>query len=309
MELMDMAWHRVSRDVYTVETGPQGCEQHIQTYIIVGPERRTIIIDPGPRTSAERILDTIPEMGFSPKDVEAIILTHVHLDHGGGAAALAKMLGGRVPIMVHPVGYRHVIDPSRLWQASRELLGDVAELYGKPDDAYGLDVRELQDSSTQVLGGVRLKIIYTPGHASHHLSIYAEELGMLFVGDAAGIYIVDEDLLYPTTPPPFRYQQYLSSLEKLQGLEPEVVAFPHEGARFGHSILARARRQIVEWFELVSRGSEGVEDMLKVEAGLRKHLEGGRSDMCKKVENRLLELTLKGLREEATRPSSDQSRT
>jgi len=302
-----MAWHRVSREVYTIETGPPGCEQHIQTYIIVGPERRATIIDPGPRSSVERLLGTMAEMGLSRSDVEALILTHVHLDHGGGAAALARALGGRVPIMVHPVGYRHVVDPSRLWQASRELLGDVAELYGRPEDASGLDVRELQDFSTLVLGGFKLKIIHTPGHASHHLSIYAEDLGMLFVGDAAGIYIVEEDLLYPTTPPPFRYQQYLSSLEKLEGLEPDAIAFPHEGVRVGRSILARARRQIVEWFELVSRGAEGLEDILKVEAGLKRHLEGGRSDACRRVESRLLELTLRGLREEAARLANQGS--
>jgi len=296
-------WHRVSRDIYAIETGPPGCEQHIQTYIVVSPERRVVIIDPGPRSSVERLLSSIVEMGFSQGDIEAVILTHVHLDHGGGAAALAKMLGGRIPIMVHPMGYRHVVDPSRLWQASRELLGDIGELYGRPEEASGLDVRELQDSSTLALGGTRFRVIHTPGHASHHLSIYAEDLGTLFVGDAAGIYIVEEDLLYPTTSPPFRYQHYLSSLERLISLEPDAIAFPHEGVRVGHSILARARRQIVEWFELVSRGSESVEDILKVEASLKRHLEGGRSDVCKRVENKLLELTLRGLMEEAARLS------
>ncbi len=296
-----MTWHRITRDIYSIETGPSGCEQHIQTYIIVDPERRVAVIDPGPRCSAERLFNGIIELGFAPGDIEAILLTHVHLDHGGGATSLARMLGGRAPIMVHPVGYKHVIDPSRLWQASRELLGDVGDIYGKPEDASGLDVRELQDLSEVSIGRLRLKIIHTPGHASHHLSIYSEDLGVLFVGDAAGIYIVAEDLLYPTTPPPFRYQLYLSSLEKLISIKPEMVAFPHEGVRIGHDILERAKRQIVEWFELTSRGIESPEDIMSVEPTLKRHMEIRESEVCRKIENRLLELSLRGLREEVAR--------
>jgi|GEM_PF-78493 hydroxyacylglutathione hydrolase len=302
-----LVWHRVARDIYSIETGPSGCEHHIQTYVIVDPERRVAIIDPGPRSSAEKLLNNLVELGFTARDVELILLTHIHLDHGGGAASLARMLGGKTPIMVHPIGHKHVVDPSRLWQSSRELLGEVGDIYGRPENASDLDVRELQDSSAVSLGRIGLRIIYTPGHASHHLSIYAEDLGALFVGDAAGIYIVGEDLLYPTTPPPFRYQHYLSSLEKLLSLKPDIVAFSHEGARIGYSILERAKKQIIEWFELVSRGNEALDDIVRVEPQLRRYLEAMKSEVCRKIVSRLLDLSLKGLREEATRIQTQET--
>ncbi|MEM0472920.1 MAG: MBL fold metallo-hydrolase [Sulfolobales archaeon] len=299
-----MSWHRISRDVYSIEVGPQGCESYIQSYIVIGPEQGVAIIDPGPRNSAERLLNGLRELGIDFRNVKHIILTHIHLDHGGGAATVAKRIGNAT-VYVHPVGYRHVIDPSKLWAASREVLGRVAEIYGEPEKGEGIMVRELHDGSEILLDGVRLKVIHTPGHASHHLSIYSEDLDTLFAGDAAGIYVPPEDLIYPTTPPPFRYQQYLESLDKMIQIKPEAVAFPHMGVRIGSSILEKARSQIIAWFELALRGAESLDEILKIEANLKKYLEkGGRSDMCREVEGKNLEITIKGLREEALRISS-----
>jgi len=297
-----LAWHRIARNIYSIETGPDGCDEHIQTYVVASPEQRLAVIDPGPRSSSGKLLRGLEELGFSLGQVSYILLTHVHLDHAGGAATISRVSGGRIPILVHPVGRKHVIDPSRLWEASRELLGEVGEIYGRPDSAPDLDVREAQDLCSLNLDGLIFRIVHTPGHASHHLSIYMEHEGVLFVGDAAGIYIVNEDLLYPTTPPPFRYREYLESLERISRLEPGVIAYPHEGARLGSSIIEKARRQIIEWFEIASRGGEALEEILKIESSLRKHLDRkDRGDMCKKIERKLLELSLRGIREEVER--------
>lgn len=298
-----MTWHRIARDVYSVEVGPRGCEGYIQSYIVIGPEQGVAIIDPGPRNSAETLLDGLKELGIDLKNIRHIILTHIHLDHGGAAATIAKRIGS-APVHVHPVGYKHIIDPSRLWAASREALGRVAEIYGEPERGDDITVRELQDGSEVLLDGMRLKVIHTPGHASHHLSIYSEDLGILFVGDSAGIYVPSEDILYPTTPPPFRYHQYLESLDKMIRVEPDAVAFPHMGVRIGSNILEKARSQILAWFELALRGAEGLEEILKIETSLKRYLEkGGRSDMCREIEGKNLEITVKGLREEALRIS------
>ncbi|HWQ17695.1 MAG TPA: MBL fold metallo-hydrolase [Sulfolobales archaeon] len=300
-----MSWHRISKDVYSIEVGPQGCEGYIQSYIIIGPEQGVAIIDPGPRNSAEALLNGLRELGIDFKNVRHIILTHVHLDHGGGAATVAKRIGGAA-VYVHPIGYRHVIDPGRLWAAAREALGRVAEIYGEPERGEDIVVRELQDGSEIVLDGMRLKVIHTPGHASHHLSIYSEDLGVLFVGDAAGVYVPPEDLIYPTTPPPFRYQQYLESLGKMIQIKPEAVAFPHMGVRIGSSVLERARSQITAWFELALRGAESLDEILKIEANLKRYLERSRkSDVCREVEGKNLENTVRGLIEEALRISSN----
>lgn len=302
-----MVWHRIARDIYSIEVGPGGCEEYIQSYIIIGPEQGVAIIDTGPRSSAERLIDGLRELGVAFKDIKYILLTHVHLDHCGSAVTVARRIGG-TPVYVHPVGYRHVIDPSRLWIASREVLGHVAEIYGEPERGEGLNVKELQDGSEILLDGIRLKVIHTPGHASHHLSIYSEDLEILFIGDAAGIYIPSEDLLHPTTPPPFRYQQYLESLEKMIKIKPEAVAFPHMGVRLGSDILERARMQIVKWFELILRGAESLDEILKIEASLRRYIEKSEmSDTCKQIEEKNLEATVRGLREEALRISSSSS--
>lgn len=289
--------NRVLRNVYSVETGPEGCGEYVQTYVVLGSNGGAAVIDPGPRGSLNTLLEGLESLGVL-KSVGLVVLTHIHLDHAGSATALARKLGAR--ILVHPLGVRHLRDPERLWTASREVLGEVAEIYGKPDPGESLLIEELPDRSVFKLDEISFTTIHTPGHASHHLSLYSEDLGILFVGDAAGIYIVERDLLHPTCPPPFRYEDYVRSLDKLISSSPEAVAFPHMGVRIGAGILEKARSQIELWKELISRGEESLEEILRIEADLKSYVNDLKG-VCGKIERKNLELTIAGVRDEIQR--------
>ncbi len=118
-------------------------------------DAKAAIIDPGMAKGAEIILEGIDR----DWNVEYICPTHVHLDHGGGAAKLAKTLDAK--IFVHPKGVKHVVNPERLWEASKAVLGEVADIYGKPESVEEDGVVAVEDGEEFELGEEILKVFFT----------------------------------------------------------------------------------------------------------------------------------------------------
>ncbi|ACB39560.1 MBL fold metallo-hydrolase [Pyrobaculum neutrophilum] len=202
-----------------------GGEPIVATYVFeVGGMR--IAVDPGPASTLGSL------------EVDAVLCTHIHLDHCGSAGHLGK------PAYVHERYVRHLVDPARLYEASLATLGVYAEVFGRP-----LPARE----AVGVPDGARLfdavDVFHTPGHAPHHVMYYYRDEKVLFVGDGAGVYIPELDVVIPTTPPPFRLQQYLESLSRVRGLDVDLLCFPHFACTRRVEILDVHREQIVGWVE------------------------------------------------------------
>jgi hydroxyacylglutathione hydrolase len=240
-------YRKLNNDFYVIYTGPEPVKDHINTYLLLSSKRKALIIDPGPRNSAERIYGVLRELGLE-KALEFIIVTHVHLDHAGAATKLSKLTGAA--IVVHPKGVPHIRDPTNIWEAARRLQGEVAEIYGRPDNGEDVEILEAQDLQNLSLDDIELRFLHTPGHASHHIVINWLSRSMLFTGDAAGTYIPELDVILPGTPPPFRYEPYMESLKKMIEESPKIIAYAHRGVRSnGVEALVLHYRQMETWFK------------------------------------------------------------
>ena len=234
----------------------------ITSYIVEGG-KAVAVIDPGPANTTANIARHLIASGF--KNVE-IILTHIHLDHASGAGLLARVLreaGASVRVWVHPRGLRHIVEPSKLWSASLEAMGDSAYVYGYPCPAPAEAVVATDTGETLDLGGVELVFLHTPGHASHHQAIIAECNGgrVAFTGDAAGMYIAEAGGLAPTTPPPFHPDKYLESLNAIAEAKPDTIA-PTHNSPGPAKLLELHRRQVEGWLEAAKEFEGGPEEFL-----------------------------------------------
>ena len=162
------------------------------------------------------------------KDVEYVAVTHVHLDHGGGAGTLLKSLPN-AKVIVHPRGMPHLIDPERLWPSSQKVLGFVSEIFGRPEPVPKDRVIPMTEGSFDLGDDAKLTVTETVGHASHNLSFQESFNGGVFPGDAAGTYLPEFGVVAPTTPPPFYLDSALASLDRLISLKPTVLYFSHFG--------------------------------------------------------------------------------
>ncbi|MEB3851911.1 MAG: MBL fold metallo-hydrolase [Desulfurococcales archaeon] len=222
-------------DVYVVDVWSALMPGMIASYVLPLPGGGAAVVDPGPASSADFLAGSLEQLGLR---LEAVIVTHVHLDHAGAAGHLAEENPG-VKVYVHPRGAPHLADPTRLWESSRQVLGDMADVYGKPKPVPRESLVETSDGGEIPLpGGRRLVVLHTPGHASHHQSIYDPQRGVLFTGDSAGVILETAagTARAPTTPPRLKPKLYLESLERMRRLEPGMVAPTHfgvwpEGAR------------------------------------------------------------------------------
>jgi hydroxyacylglutathione hydrolase len=179
--------------------------------------------------------------------LEYVLITHVHLDHAGGTARVLELEPG-ARAAVYSRGAKHLVDPSRLLASSREVLGPLVDEWGgiRPVDPGRIIV--LEDGAELDLGGSRLRLIATPGHAPHSSAWYLADEGVLFPGDSAGMLLIGEGgLAWPTAPPPFRMDMFLDSLSRMESLNPRMVCVPHYGCtRRAIEYLRETRRVYLE---------------------------------------------------------------
>ncbi|MDI9371223.1 MAG: MBL fold metallo-hydrolase [Synergistaceae bacterium] len=226
----------------------RGYDRFYSSWLLHDKEKDiSLLVDPGPASTWPQLRDALRRIGMVW--INMILLTHVHIDHAGAAGLASNEFGARVA--VSPRGIPHLIDPSRLWEASLKTLGEIAVLFGEPAPVPPdcIMPEELLSDG--------LSFVDTPGHASHHRSYYYDdgEEVVLFVGEAAGVYLEGElpyPCLRPAAPPPFFIDAALESIEKLTRRECSRICFPHFGsAEGGAELLAYAKDQVLLWKDIV----------------------------------------------------------
>ena len=233
-----------------LETG--GFKNLICSYVINGA--KPFLVESGPTSSVPKLVSGLKELNVKLEDVEYVAVTHVHLDHGGGAGTLLKFLPN-AKILVHPRGLPHLVNPERLWSQSQEVLGFVSEIFGKPEPVPKERIIPVTEGSFDLGDGGKLKVIETLGHASHNLSFHESFNGGIFPGDAAGTYFPEFDMVIPTSPSPFNLGLALDSLDKLISLKPTVLYYSHFGkASNGVQRLKDYKLQLQLWARIAEEG-------------------------------------------------------
>lgn len=222
-----------------------GAPQLSCSYLVEGSV--PALIETGPATVFGTLRDKLDSLAVEPKHV---VLTHIHLDHGGGAGHVAELFP-EATIWVHGVGAPHVADPTRLVASARRIFGDALDtLYGEPEPVAEERIRVMEEGTVIPLGERELRVLYTPGHARHEVTLYEAESGATFVGDTAGV-CYGTDWQKPATPPPeFDLDAALDSIGRVQALRPQTVCFTHFGPG-AESVLDRAAADLRRWDSLL----------------------------------------------------------
>ncbi|WP_108669876.1 MBL fold metallo-hydrolase [Peribacillus acanthi] len=225
----------LGNDIYLMDCYDLQRTGRTGTYVIKD-ENNITLIESSASPSIPYILDGLRELNISPENITYLIVTHIHLDHAGGAGLLLRECPN-ANIIVHPNGARHLEDPSRLIAGARAVYGDDFNRLFEP--IIPIDPSRIiikKDQETLSLSSKRTLTFYdTPGHANHHLSIF-DNLSMgIFTGDTAGIYyeeLKQNDIhfyLPSTSPNQFNPEAMIQSLHLYKNLGVKSIYFGHYG--------------------------------------------------------------------------------
>jgi glyoxylase-like metal-dependent hydrolase (beta-lactamase superfamily II) len=221
----------------------------IATVALHGPGG-VALIDPGPSSTLPALRAALGGAGIGIADVRAIVLTHIHLDHAGATGTLARE-NPALRVYVHERGAPHMINPEKLIaSASRLWPGEMDRLWGAflPVPAERLEV--LRGGERITAGGRDLDVLYTPGHASHHVSYFSAETGIAFVGDTAGIRRPPGRFVLPPTPPPdIDLEIWRDSLARIGAWRAETLFVTHFGP---HAPAGAHLTEMADHLELVA---------------------------------------------------------
>ena len=252
-------------------------------------------IEVGSNSSTPRLMSVLEMRGWKPDDVRYVIVTHVHLDHAGGAGSLMQLLPNAT-FLVHPYGARHMTDPAKLEAGSRAVYGDrkFEEMYGTLIPVAAERVQIMEDGDKATLGNRELRFMDSPGHARHHFCVHDSHTNGWFTGDTFGLSYREFDtengafLLPTTTPIQFDPEPLKDSVRKLVAINPDCMYLTHFG-----------RVENVQ--KLAAKMMEGVDAFVEFAERYKNH-----DQRRQKIESAMADWLLSGLREHGVSLSEEQ---
>lgn len=216
-------------DIKILDTNWLGRPHSIAAALIKSGGKHAIV-DPGPEITLPAVREGLRERGLSVADIDALLITHIHLDHSGGAGALVGE-NPRLAVYVHSAGAPHLVDPSKLLASATRLWGEgLTKLFGNTLPVPQENLRVLEGGEKISLGAAKIGVEYTPGHAWHHVSYFDESNGVAFVGDTGGIHIDNGPFILPATPPPdIDLEIWDESFATILGHKPARLFLTHYG--------------------------------------------------------------------------------
>ncbi len=262
-----------------------GREQVTSCYLIEADE--PALIETGPSTSLDAVREGLDALGIGPGDLAHIVVTHIHLDHAGGAGSLAPHYPGAT-VWVHERGAPHLADPTKLVSSAARVYGEakLRQLFGPVDPVPTERLRSVTDGDRIALGNRHLDVLYTPGHASHHVALMDSSTGVVFVGDALGVFLPDVGVLRPATPPPeFDLEMAINSIELIARRQPPAVMFSHFGPNPEVEEICRlAIDRLKRWTDIVKDALRESDELPAIISVLRREtadeLASGASDQA-----------------------------
>jgi len=220
---------KIFEDIYMIDSGLLGIPRYTCCYLVVGD--KCTLIETASSSCTSTILREIRAIGIKPTDVSQIVLTHIHLDHAGGAGSLSQVLRN-ARVLVHPSGVKHLTDPSSLLESARRFIGDrVVDVYGRTTPIPARKVRGLVDGEAIKVDKDRsFDVMFAPGHASHQICLVDRKNGVIFTGDAVGVKLNGMPTPMPATgSPDFDLEMATKTLRRIRCLRPKGLLFTHFG--------------------------------------------------------------------------------
>lgn len=221
--------HEAEPGVFLIDHAWGGVEGLVGSFLLPGDDGLTLV-ETGPASTLPTLLDGIRATGFRPADLRRVVVTHVHLDHAGGAGALLRHAPA-ARLHAHPAGVPHLVDPGKLLRSAARLYGDrMDELWGEVVPVPADRVDALEDGGELPIGGRTLRVLFTPGHASHHVALHEPAGGSVFTGDVAGVRLRGSGHVRPPTPPPdVDLALWRRSVGRIRAVRPRRLYLTHFG--------------------------------------------------------------------------------
>jgi len=249
-------------DIYTVDA--LYYEPELASIHLVRSNNRIAIVDTGTQYSVPQVSAALKELDLSYSDVDYIILTHIHLDHAGGAGVLMQLCEN-AQLVVHPKGARHMADPSKLIAGASAVYGEQEfnRLYGEISPIDAERIYQPGDGETIDFAGRPLTFIDTPGHANHHHCIIDEQSNSIFTGDTMGVGYralrnQEHAFIAPTTTPvQFNPDALHASIDRVMSYAPSTLYLTHYSAvRPSAKIIAGLHEQIDDYVLLTQKAAD-----------------------------------------------------
>ncbi len=253
------------------------CREGLAAIHLVIHQGQAAVIDTGTNASVPRVLSALAASGIAPENVAWVMLTHIHLDHAGGAGSLMCALPN-ANLLVHPRGVRHLIDPTRLWDATAAVYGaeKTFAMYGRLAPVAEDRIVAAIDGLEVTMGDRRFRVIDTPGHARHHICIWDETARAFFTGDTFGLSYRELDVngrafVFPTTTPTqFDPEALHASIDRMLSFGPEAMYLTHYSRVTDVERLAADLHRLIDTEVAVARAArgDGVARHVEILAGL-----------------------------------------
>lgn len=221
--------NEVAENIFMIDDQLYSIPKWGSVYLI--NEEKKALVESGPATSAEVVIDGIRSIGIIAEDIAYIIVTHIHLDHAGGAGVLLRDMP-QAQVVVHHKGARHLVYPEKLVNSVVEAQGKEALVRcGEVVPIEQERVQSVSDGDTIRLSDKQvLRFIDAPGHAPHELCIYESRNQGLFTGDAVAVSLSEGEVFLPFQPPPdFDLEQNNNTIKKLMEVKAKAIYYSHFG--------------------------------------------------------------------------------
>ena len=248
----NLIYKNLGGGIYEIETHYMD-RRHFACCYLLKYKGDLIVIETSTNYAVTFILRTLEALGLSRNQVKYVVVTHVHLDHAGGAGELMRCLP-EAELVIHPRGAAHMINPEKLTLSVKQIYGEekYKKFYGEIIPVPENRVRPVRDSDVLDLGDRKLIVYETPGHAKHHIIIFDKNTRTVFSGDAFGIsyprFTYESfRLIFPSTSPTqFDPEVSIETYDKIMNLNPSRILLTHYGA---FSDVQNAYQQLNDWIK------------------------------------------------------------
>ena len=234
----------------------------IATFLVEN-EKGIILIETSAHSTLEKVKEKIKALGYNWKDIEHVLLTHIHLDHAGAAWCFAE---NGAKVYLHPFGYNHMNDPSKLLSSATRIYGDYMDyLWGTLKPIPADQLITVEDYQEIEINGLTFKAIHSPGHAKHHIAWQLDN--HLFAGDLAGICFENGVVVPPCPPPDIYIDEWIDSIDKvLEIKEIDTYYITHIGQITGdlQDHMQRMKKVLKDFADFVKPYFENQTDLNQV---------------------------------------------